>query len=76
MMPQFKLKRSRMRAVRTDCSGNGSKEMALLRSRRRLSGLGEREGETGDGGIGFGSFHLCDRRIHQRRGGHTVSNSI
>lgn len=60
-MPQLRLKRSRMRAVRMDCSGSGSKLMASLRGPLLSSGLGEREVGIGHGGIGLGSFHLCNQ---------------
>ena len=66
---QFTEKRSRMSAVRIDCSGSGSNVITSTRwwSRRRPSRSRSRsraddEDGTGHGGIGFGSFHRCGER--------------
>ena len=61
MTVQFTEKRSRMSAVRVDCSGSGSNEMASSRSRGPSRSRSRSELGTGHGGIGFGSFHLCGR---------------
>ena len=55
---QLWVKRSRMRAVRTDCSGRGSNRMGEALG----GGVGDMPGSmssggTGQGGIGFGSPH-------------------
>ena len=63
---QFTEKRSRMSAVRIDCSGSGSKCSGYV----LFSGVGgepERSGirwaGTGHGGIGFGSLHRYLRPV-------------
>lgn len=65
MIVQFTVKRSRMRAVRYDCDGNGSKVIVREDSRSWSESVGD-DGDSGLralflriglGGIGEGSFH-------------------
>lgn len=67
-MVQLMVKRSRKSAVRTDCSGSGSKCSGYV----LFSAVGGEPGRpamrwvgTGHGGIGLGSFHLCRLTISQ-----------
>ena len=60
-MSQFTEKRLRIRAVRTDCSGRGSKLVgdALGGEEGDPGRDGISSGGTGQGGMGFGSPQRC-----------------